>query len=52
MDLFEANRRQTLERAAPLSARMRPRTLDEIVGHADIVGPGETSAGTGSQNGL
>lgn len=40
MDLFEANRRQTLERAAPLSARMRPRTLDEIVGHADIVGPG------------
>ena len=40
MDLFENNRRQTLERAAPLSARMRPRNLDEIVGHGDIVGPG------------
>ena len=40
MDLFENNRRRTLERAAPLSARMRPRNLDEIVGHGDIVGPG------------
>ena len=38
MDLFEANRRATLERAAPLSARMRPRTLDEIVGHTEILG--------------
>ncbi|MDQ2654237.1 MAG: AAA family ATPase, partial [Chloroflexota bacterium] len=40
MDLFESNRRQTLERAAPLSARMRPRSLDEIVGHTEILGPG------------
>lgn len=40
MDLFESNRRQTLDRAAPLSARMRPRTLNEIVGHTDILGPG------------
>jgi putative ATPase len=40
MDLFESNRRHTLERAAPLSARMRPRTLDEIVGHTEILGPG------------
>ncbi|MBI4300479.1 MAG: replication-associated recombination protein A, partial [Chloroflexi bacterium] len=25
---------------APLAARMRPRTLDEFVGQAHIVGPG------------
>ena len=40
MDLFEANRRATLEQAAPLSARMRPRTLAEIVGHVDVIGQG------------
>jgi putative ATPase len=40
VDLFEANRRQTLERAAPLAARMRPRTLDELVGHDEVVGRG------------
>jgi putative ATPase len=40
VDLFEANRRATLEQAAPLSARMRPRTLAEIVGHEDVIGEG------------
>ncbi len=40
MDLFEANRRATLEQAAPLSARMRPRTLAEIVGHEEVIGQG------------
>ena len=40
MDLFEANRQATLERVAPLATRMRPRTLDEIVGHHKIVGKG------------
>ncbi len=40
MDLFEANRRATLEHAAPLSTRMRPRHLREIVGQEDIVGAG------------
>ena len=40
MDLFEANRRATLEQVAPLSARMRPRNLAEIVGHEDVVGEG------------
>ncbi|MCD6059155.1 MAG: ATPase central domain protein [Thermomicrobiales bacterium] len=40
MDLFEANRRATLEQAAPLSARMRPRNLAEIVGHEDVIGEG------------
>ncbi|MFT4039865.1 MAG: replication-associated recombination protein A [Thermomicrobiales bacterium] len=39
MDLFEANRQNTLERAAPLSARMRPRSLNEIIGHEEILGP-------------
>jgi putative ATPase len=39
-DLFDANRRQTLEHAAPLSTRMRPRTLDEVVGHDAVVGEG------------
>ncbi len=32
------NERMTTE--APLAARMRPRTLDEMVGQEDIVGPG------------
>lgn len=40
MDLFEANRRATLEQAAPLSARMRPRSLAEVVGHDDVIGAG------------
>ena len=40
MDLFEANRRATLEHAAPLSTRMRPRILAEIVGHEDVIGEG------------
>jgi putative ATPase len=40
VDLFEANRRATLEQAAPLSARMRPRILAEIVGHGDVIGEG------------
>jgi putative ATPase len=33
-----ANRR--LERQAPLAARLRPRTLDEVVGQEHLVGPG------------
>jgi putative ATPase len=40
VDLFEANRRATLEQAAPLSARMRPRSLTEIVGHGEVIGEG------------
>lgn len=40
MDLFEAHRRQELERRAPLAARMRPRSLDDLVGHEDVIGPG------------
>jgi putative ATPase len=36
-DLFDAE--SSVDRAAPLAARMRPRTLDEIVGQAHLVGP-------------
>lgn len=31
---------ERMEQEAPLAARMRPRTLDEVVGQDDIVGPG------------
>jgi putative ATPase len=40
MDLFDHTREQQLEKEAPLAARMRPRTLDEFIGQAHIVGPG------------
>src|SRR5512138_15073 len=40
MDLFEHAMHQRMEQEAPLAARMRPRTLDEIVGQDDIIGPG------------
>lgn len=41
MDLFTHALNQRLKSEAPLAARMRPRTLDEFVGQADIVGPGK-----------
>jgi putative ATPase len=40
VDLFDANRRATLQRSAPLATRMRPRSLSELVGHEEVVGPG------------
>lgn len=40
MDLFENRRLELSETEAPLAARMRPRTLDEFVGQAAIVGQG------------
>jgi len=40
VDMFEANRREQLKSRAPLATRMRPRTLDELIGHETIVGPG------------
>ncbi|MBI4310803.1 MAG: replication-associated recombination protein A [Chloroflexi bacterium] len=39
MTLFEHNRRQRQARTAPLAARMRPQTFDELVGQEHIVGP-------------
>jgi putative ATPase len=41
MDLFEHNLEDRLKTEAPLAARMRPRTLDEIVGQDHIIGPGK-----------
>jgi putative ATPase len=40
VDLFENRRLELAETEAPLAARMRPRTLDEFVGQAAIVGQG------------
>lgn len=39
MDLFEANRREHLQRRGPLASRMRPRSLDEFVGQQQVLGP-------------
>ena len=39
-DLFEANRQEQLRSRAPLATRMRPATLDDLVGQADVIGPG------------
>jgi len=39
-DLFEEAGLSAAEAAAPLAVRMRPRTLDEIVGQAHLLGPG------------
>lgn len=38
MDLFEYMRNNSIEKEAPLAARMRPRTLDEVVGQEHIIG--------------
>jgi putative ATPase len=39
-DLFSAAAEQRLRDQAPLAARLRPRSLDEIVGQEHLVGPG------------
>ena len=38
MDLFDYMRENQLKQEAPLASRLRPRTLDEIVGQKDILG--------------
>lgn len=38
MDLFDYMRENTLEKEAPLASRMRPTTLDEVVGQSHIIG--------------
>jgi putative ATPase len=40
MDLFEAHRQQQLTTRAPLATRMRPRSLDELVGQQHVIGQG------------
>jgi putative ATPase len=39
-DLFASALEDRLARQAPLAARMRPRTLDEVVGQAHLLAPG------------
>ena len=39
-DLFEAALEQRMAERSPLAARMRPRSLDEIVGQRHLIGPG------------
>ena len=38
MDLFEYAKSKTLDRESPLASRLRPSTLDEVVGQEHIVG--------------
>ena len=38
MDLFEYMRANTMEKESPLAARLRPSTLDEVVGQKHIIG--------------
>lgn len=38
MEIFEYMRSANMEKEAPLAARMRPRTLDEVVGQEHIIG--------------
>ena len=40
MDLFDYSMQDQLNSEAPLAARMRPQSLDEIVGQDHIIGPG------------
>ncbi|HMN59812.1 MAG TPA: AAA family ATPase [Anaerolinea sp.] len=40
MDLFDHALQKRMENEAPLAARMRPRTLDEVVGQEHIIGAG------------
>ncbi len=41
MNLFDLNKEETLQKSAPLAQRMRPQTLDEIVGQEHILAPGK-----------
>ena len=38
MDLFDYMRENTMEKESPLASRLRPRTLDEVVGQRHIIG--------------
>ncbi|MBR0398902.1 MAG: replication-associated recombination protein A [Eubacterium sp.] len=40
MDIFEYMKTKTLEKESPLASRMRPRTLEEVVGQQHIIGRG------------
>ena len=40
MDLFDFMKEKTLENESPLASRLRPRTLEEVVGQQHIIGKG------------
>ena len=40
MDLFEYMRSNKQEKDSPLASRLRPKTLDEVVGQSHIIGEG------------
>jgi putative ATPase len=40
-DLFAAAAQERLNERAPLAARLRPRTIDEVVGQEHLLGPGK-----------
>jgi len=42
MDLFDNALEERFVRYAPLAARMRPRTIDEVVGQQQVLGPGRS----------
>ena len=44
-DLFAAAVEERLASRAPLAARLRPRSLDEVVGQQHLLGPGQVAAG-------
>src|SRR5918992_1297058 len=39
-DLFDAAAEERLRHQAPLAARLRPRTIDDVVGQPHLLGPG------------
>lgn len=41
MDLFDYMKEKSLEKESPLASRMRPQTLEEVVGQEHIIGPGK-----------
>ncbi|MDO4619805.1 MAG: replication-associated recombination protein A [Lachnospiraceae bacterium] len=41
MDLFDYMQKKNSEKESPLAMRMRPRTLDEVVGQEQIIGKGK-----------
>lgn len=41
MDIFEFAKSQQLKKESPLASKMRPRTLDEVVGQEEIIGKGK-----------
>ena len=38
MDLFEYARQKNMDQEAPLASRLRPTTLEEVVGQQHIIG--------------